>query len=82
MGFAIPCSFVVATSAQAADIVKANNSNDLNLGSSWIGGTVPTASDVAVWNNTVTAANTVLLGAKYFLARDKDHQSDRVGNDQ
>lgn len=49
--------------AQAAEIVKANNTNALNLGTSWTGGTVPGASDVAVWNNTVTAANSVGLGA-------------------
>jgi autotransporter-associated beta strand protein len=44
-------------------IVKANNSDNLNLGSSWVGGTAPSAGDVARWNSTVTSANTTVLGA-------------------
>lgn len=49
--------------AQAADVVKANNADDLNLGSSWVGGAPPTPTDVGVWNNTVAGANSTLLGA-------------------
>jgi autotransporter-associated beta strand protein len=44
-------------------VVKADNADNLNLGSSWVGGVPPTSSDVAVWDSTVTAANTVALGA-------------------
>jgi autotransporter-associated beta strand protein len=44
-------------------IVKANNTNNLNLGSSWVGGTAPNAATTAIWNSTVTAANTTVLGA-------------------
>ncbi len=44
-------------------IVKANNSNNLNLGTSWVGGTAPNFDKTATWNNTVTAANTTVLGA-------------------
>ena len=47
----------------AGDVVKTNNTVNLNLGTSWVGGNAPTSSDVAVWNATVTGANTVLLGA-------------------
>ncbi len=49
--------------ARAIDIVKDNNANNLNLTTSWVGGVAPGSSDVAVWNNTVTTANTTLLGA-------------------
>jgi autotransporter-associated beta strand protein len=42
--------------------VKANNPNNLDLTTSWIGGLVPNNTSTAVWNNTVTAANTTVLG--------------------
>jgi autotransporter-associated beta strand protein len=43
----------------AAEIVKASvaSTNLLNTSTAWVGGTVPGASDVALWNSTVTAAN-------------------------
>jgi autotransporter-associated beta strand protein len=44
-------------------IVKANNANNLDLGSSWVGGTAPGAGDVAIWNSTVTSANSTVLGS-------------------
>lgn len=43
--------------------VKASNTNNLNIGSSWVGSVLPIASSTAVWNSTVTAANTTVLGA-------------------
>lgn len=46
----------------AAEVIKGNNTNDLNAGASWSGGTAPAAGDVAVWNGTVTGANLVNLG--------------------
>ncbi len=48
---------------QAAEIIKADNKENLNLGASWLGGTPPGASDVAVWNHGVSGANTTALGA-------------------
>lgn len=47
----------------AADI-KANNTTALNQTGSWVDGSVPTIanSDVATWDSTVTAANTVAIG--------------------
>ncbi len=56
---------VAGTSARApaADIAKANNATNLDLAGSWLGGTPPGFSDVALWNNTVTTANNVSLGA-------------------
>ena len=53
--------FTVA--AQAATFTKADNLFDLNLPTSWSIGSVPGAADIALWNNTVTSASTVLLGA-------------------
>jgi autotransporter-associated beta strand protein len=50
-------------SVYAADILKANNTTNLNDSNSWVGGVVPTSSDIAVWNSTVTGANTSFLGA-------------------
>lgn len=51
-----------ASSTFAANRVKANNASNLNTTASWAAATVPGVSDVAVWTNTVTAANDVLLG--------------------
>jgi autotransporter-associated beta strand protein len=41
---------------------KANNANNLNLAGSWQDGVVPGAGDIALWDSTVTAANSVALG--------------------
>ncbi|MGL4398950.1 MAG: autotransporter-associated beta strand repeat-containing protein [Luteolibacter sp.] len=43
--------------------VKANNTNNLNLTGSWVGGLVPNSTSTAVWNNTVTTSNITVLGA-------------------
>jgi len=57
--FALLC---VAGSARA-DVFKADNTTALNDPASWMGGVVPTSSDVAVWDSTVTTANNAPLGA-------------------
>jgi autotransporter-associated beta strand protein len=44
------------------DLLKANNTTNLNLASSWVWGVPPVATNVAVWDSTVTGANTVSLG--------------------
>jgi autotransporter-associated beta strand protein len=49
-------------SARAATITKADNTLDLTNGLSWAGGVTPGASDLALWDGTVTSANTVSLG--------------------
>jgi fibronectin-binding autotransporter adhesin len=54
---------LLAVSAQAQIVVKANNTANLTLGSSWVGGIAPTSTDTAQWNNTVTGPNTTVLGA-------------------
>jgi len=46
-----------------ATVVKTNNTDDLNLGSSWVGGNTPDFTGIAKWDNTVTSANTAVLGA-------------------
>ena len=43
--------------------VKDNNTDTLNLGSSWVGGTAPGTTALAKWNSTVTSANSTVLGA-------------------
>lgn len=52
----------ILISYEGGTIAKANNSNDLNLGSSWIGGRVPSAIGTAQWASAVTSANTTRLG--------------------
>ncbi len=52
---------VITYTPPLAEIVKADNTNNLNLGTSWVGGVVPTG--IAKWDNTVTGANTTSLGA-------------------
>jgi len=47
----------------APSIVKDNNSNDLGVGTSWVGGSAPASSQAAKWNSVVTAPNTTVLGS-------------------
>lgn len=60
----VPALVVVAFTgaSSAAPVIKAANATNLDQGASWVGGVAPTATDTAVWNNTVTAANTTTLG--------------------
>jgi autotransporter-associated beta strand protein len=53
----------IIISYSGATVTKANNTDNLNLGSSWVGGSVPGSTDTAQWDNTVTSANTTSLGA-------------------
>ncbi|MCU0609370.1 MAG: FG-GAP-like repeat-containing protein, partial [Chitinispirillaceae bacterium] len=41
---------------------KADNATMLSSGGSWIGSVAPTASDIAVWNDTVTAKRAPAIG--------------------
>src|SRR5215831_7047339 len=52
-----------AARSQAATIIKTNNTDNLNLTTSWVGGVVPGPLDIARWDSTVTSANSVALGA-------------------
>jgi autotransporter-associated beta strand protein len=54
---------LLGSSARGGDLFKANNSDALNFTTSWTTAATPGSSDVAVWDSTVTAANSPLLGA-------------------
>ena len=56
------------SAAHAADIQKADNTDNLNLESSWVGGTVPGAGDVAVWPLVPSQTLTTSLGAPLEFA--------------
>jgi hypothetical protein len=62
LAICLAAAFTAAT-ASAVNIYKADNADNLNLTTSWTNGVTPTSSDVAVWDSTVTSANTTLLGA-------------------
>jgi fibronectin-binding autotransporter adhesin len=49
-------------------ITKANNATNLNVGTSWVGNLAPGLLSTARWNNTVTSANTTVLGANMTWA--------------
>jgi autotransporter-associated beta strand protein len=53
---------LIQSTAHAATISKADNSDNLNLTTSWTGSVVPGTADIAQWDSTVTSANTTLLG--------------------
>ncbi|HEY1717949.1 MAG TPA: hypothetical protein VGH42_06600, partial [Verrucomicrobiae bacterium] len=57
------CILMAADAGRAANIPKANDTDNLNLTTSWVGGAVPGAGDVATWNSTVAGANATSLGA-------------------
>lgn len=50
-------------SAGSNIVVKENNTNNLNLGTSWVGGIAPDSTKIARWPNTVTTPNATFLGA-------------------
>jgi autotransporter-associated beta strand protein len=51
-------------SGTAATITKADTPDTMNLGTSWVGGVVPTSSDTALFDSTVSAGNAnATLGA-------------------
>ena len=54
---------VAAWSADGSTRTKANNTDNLNLNSSWLLSLNPSSGDIAQWNSTVTSANTVSLGS-------------------
>ncbi|HYG21151.1 MAG TPA: autotransporter-associated beta strand repeat-containing protein [Verrucomicrobiae bacterium] len=56
-------SLLAPIGVRAADVIKANNSDDLNLPSSWVGGVPPQSTQVAVWNSVVTTVTFPSLGA-------------------
>jgi len=63
LAIALAAVLTAAGTAQAATISKTDNTDNLNLTTSWVGGVVPSTNDIAWWTNTVTAANSTVLGA-------------------
>jgi len=53
----------IIISYNTTELAKANNTDNLDQPTSWTGGVVPGTIQSALWSNTVTAANTVSLGA-------------------
>ncbi len=60
---AAPLLVVFASPSSAAEVIKADNSDNLDQASSWSGGVVPGVDDVALWDSTVTGASSTLLGS-------------------
>jgi fibronectin-binding autotransporter adhesin len=58
----------LANIAGAANIIKADNSDALNLTSSYIGGALPTASDTLFYDSTLTAISNSRLGASLSIS--------------
>ena len=61
----VACALFFITSnlgTQAAEIVKTNDANALNLGTSWVGGTAPGSGDVALYDSTLTTARNSAIG--------------------
>lgn len=50
-------------SLHAATVVKDDNTNNLDQGSSWVGGVAPGALDIATFNSVLTGANSTVLGS-------------------
>ena len=48
--------------AASAQIQKQDNTDALDQTTSWVGGVVPTATEIAQWDNTLTTANTADVG--------------------
>lgn len=61
--WAVALLIAATPASDAATRLKDNDADNLNLASSWVGGTVPGSGDVATWSNNVAGANAVLLGA-------------------
>ena len=58
----------LAPTAGAQTINKANNSDALNLTTSWVGGVVPGSGNIALWTSSVAATNiTTITGSVSFL---------------
>ncbi len=65
IGSFILCAVATLLSSSArggVDRIKADNTNNLNLPSSWTGSATPDIYNMAVWTNTVTGANSTVLG--------------------
>jgi hypothetical protein len=64
----VPCltAGASASGVPTGEIIKADNTLNLDLPESWVGGVVPWVADVAVWDATVTGANTSVFELDQF----------------
>ena len=60
--FSIAALCLAGLPGRSQTVIKADNSDNLSLGSSWVGGTAPNAANIAWWESTVTAPESLLLG--------------------
>ena len=56
-------TIVACTATAQATVLKADNTTNLDLSGSWVGGTVPSSTDVVEWDSTVTGPNSTLKGS-------------------
>jgi hypothetical protein len=64
MRTALPLSLLFSAALlPAADITKTDDANALNLGTSWVGGVAPGASDIAVFDATLSVVRQPAIGA-------------------
>lgn len=75
----IAVTMLIAMPAGANEIFKENNTDDLNLGSSWVDGIVPGDTHVAVWDDTVIGNNFTDLGADLEWAGIRIGGTDQTG---
>ncbi len=61
-------AFLPSFSAKAVDVLKQNNNFALNLPDSWVGTSLPSPADIAVWDGTVVGSNASALGGSLSLA--------------
>lgn len=66
----ITLGFLLAGSALAQTVTKADNPSALNLPGSYVGGVAPTSSDTIVFNSTITAGRSVNAGGVSVLGLD------------
>src|ERR1043165_10205072 len=61
--FAIAGLLLLAPTLRGGTVIKANNNDDLNLSTSWVGGAAPTIDDLAQFDSTLTSARSPNLAA-------------------
>lgn len=61
-------SFASLIHLHSAEIKKADNTNGMNNTSSWVGGAVPGAGDIALFDSTLTVSRSAAIGANQSWA--------------
>ncbi len=69
---------VISQVALAADVIKADNTNNLDLGISWTGGIAPTSTGVALWSGAYNTAGS--LSSSFTASTPVSWQGIRIGN--